>query len=465
MKKIEKIYVLLEDNKKKYVYVLYKNFKVERFAYTKNIDSIYNNLVFNFEKQESLTEKELIANGKICNTQFTLDKFKELNKLKVNSNIYSSDNKIYNFTCNTINISSLMGILFNHFVAFDNIYTSLLPYFVPAPFLFHSAALNFTLNQRLEILKDSVDVLKKKKLNKTKLALTLFTYFISIVDFCDLPITNFISHSKDNISIEKSIEIDDISEEDYHIMMINKVFDNLLNNPYLVDDEIEIIMKLKQYYFENPYIDYQKLYSEFAEYDIRYKYMIGDKSVAGSTSDDSRIINCYPNCYNGIDKEDVIIHEVVHKSGSFSNRILNEGMTSLIVAEYFDLGLVKNSYDREVSVTKVFCELLGSDYMLEAYTTHNDIMIDDGLYNIYENYEVIDEIYNLMSMYVNSSNEDELYINYLELILFLFKNAPEEKQLTMFDKLISANSYGNAYFSDNYKVYCKTFKKAEEVLD
>lgn len=93
--------------------------------------------------------------------------------------------------------------------------------------------------------------------------------------------------------------------------------------------------------------------------------------------------------------------------------------------------------------------------MKEFYVLSHDEMIDDGLLAIYGSQTVIDSIYDLIDKYIDSTNDDASN-NYDNLLLVLVNEAPEEMQLTIYNKLSSI--YDNVYFSDNYEEYHKLLK-------
>ena len=93
--------------------------------------------------------------------------------------------------------------------------------------------------------------------------------------------------------------------------------------------------------------------------------------------------------------------------------------------------------------------------MKEFYVLSHDEMIDDVLLAIYGSQTVIDSIYDLIDKYIDSTNDDASN-NYDNLLLVLVNEAPEEMQLTIYNKLSSI--YDNVYFSDNYEEYHKLLK-------
>lgn len=59
-----------------------------------------------------------------------------------------------------------------------------------------------------------------------------------------------------------------------------------------------------------------------------------------------------------------------HVSGSFECSFFNEGMNILLTFEYMDnFSLLRTAYYDYVLITKCLCEIVGSDKMLDAYST------------------------------------------------------------------------------------------------
>ena len=140
------------------------------------------------------------------------------------------------------------------------------------------------------------------------------------------------------------------------------------------------------------YIDQEDIINKFSQLDFVYT---SNDELLTNTSDD--IIGRYDPETNtiylkeGLD-EDVlyttIFHEMLHffsNSGFTSLAIdkkgyigdaLNEGMTQLLVNEYYNNQLFV--YSNEVSFTKALIEIVGNDFMREAYFSHDlDSLINE----------------------------------------------------------------------------------------
>lgn len=168
------------------------------------------------------------------------------------------------------------------------------------------------------------------------------------------------------------------------------------------------------------YIDQEDIINKFSQLDFVYT---SNDELLTNTSDD--IIGRYDPETNtiylkeGLD-EDVlyttIFHEMLHffsNSGFTSLAIdkkgyigdaLNEGMTQLLVNEYYNNQLFV--YSNEVSFTKALIEIVGNDFMREAYFSH-DL---DSLINELSKYSSYNDAISLLKNMDNAKvayNEDD----------------------------------------------------------
>ena len=156
-------------------------------------------------------------------------------------------------------------------------------------------------------------------------------------------------------------------------------------NSLLSAKDLEIILSLEKYLEDNPYLDKQVLYEKFASIGI-VKFLFDNGSVSGDYSRELNIVGIY-DCW-GKDKQEyseTMLHELVHATGYLDNYMLNEGMTSLICAEYFSDFKVKNAYCDHVLITKIFCELITPEKMLEAYSNSDMSIIRNEMLKINPN--------------------------------------------------------------------------------
>lgn len=448
MKKIERIYSLLDDNKIKYMYIVYNNFKIDKIGYSKKIDDIYNQTIKEFQKQTELTVEQLVESNKIIYKKYSSKINKELNKRLMDANEYCHFNQLEKmFSLVSINFT-LLEFLCNHVIMLDGLIGK--P-FVPMSFMSMVLPL---INYSQIKFENYYKLTKFPQKHYLKSGAIIAASLICAIDSMNLPSLKTIPYYYEikNTDIEDTYDFSDLSDEEYHVKAIDIIFNNLGNNPYLTDEDLNTLLELKQYYLENPYMDYNYLFKQMLTMRIKNRYGIG--TSMGSTLKDSDIIYCYPNCYQEDFRRSIILHEGIHHTGFLKNEILNEGMTSIIEAEYFEDGKIMNGYQKEVIITKLFCEMIGADVMLEAYTTQNDDMINDALLEFYKEQEVVDSIYRLMEKYVNSSTEEECINSYTNLCLVLVIEAPDEVENAFIEMLNNFGKKEKGYFSQKYKNKC-----------
>lgn len=187
------------------------------------------------------------------------------------------------------------------------------------------------------------------------------------------------------------------------------------------DSKKEILNLTKEIIKDNgDYIDQEYIINNFSSLNIVYT---DDDNLLGNATDN--IIGRYDSLTNtmylrkGLDVETInttIFHELLHfysKSGFASSNIdkngyigdaLNEGMTQLLVNEYFNNQIFV--YSNEVSITKALVEIVGSDFMRESYFSHDldSLIVELSKYTSYEN--VISLLKNMDNAKVAYNDED-----------------------------------------------------------
>ena len=170
----------------------------------------------------------------------------------------------------------------------------------------------------------------------------------------------------------------------------------------------------------NDYLDQKDILNSFSSLKI---VITSNDKLLTNTSDN--IIGRYDQETNtlylkeGLD-EDVfnttIFHEFLHflsKSGfvytSFNKNgyigdALNEGMTQLLVNEYFKNQLFV--YSNEVSITKALVEMVGSDFMRECYFSHDLDSLIDELSKYVSHEDVISLLKNMDNAKIAYNDED-----------------------------------------------------------
>lgn len=231
---------------------------------------------------------------------------------------------------------------------------------------------------------------------------------ISLFTINDVVDTNAFAR---NVFSTTTVMANSTEEKDFSTIVVDKklsssdFYKELYNNS---DDEKKEILNLTKLVIRdnNDYLDQKDILNSFSSLKI---VITSNDRLLTNTSDN--IIGRYDQETNtlylkeGLD-EDVlnttIFHEFLHflsKSGFVSTSFnkngyigdaLNEGMTQLLVNEYFQNQLFV--YSNEVSITKAIVEIVGSDFMRECYFSH-DL---DSLINELSKYVSYEEVISLM---------------------------------------------------------------------
>lgn len=189
---------------------------------------------------------------------------------------------------------------------------------------------------------------------------------------------------------------------------VNLLMEAFQNNPMLEDTDVEIALALKKYLEENPYCNYEELYQEFATLitiNDSHRYTVtGNNYNAAEYNREENIITMYvtpskKHYIGGLE------HELIHKTGYLDNIMLNEGMASLIQAEYMNYGMVSDAYYDHVLMTKIFCELITPKKMLEAYSKRDMSIIKQEMLKINSNEEDYNNLMNAMQEYGNDFHD------------------------------------------------------------
>ncbi len=196
-------------------------------------------------------------------------------------------------------------------------------------------------------------------------------------------------------------------------------YKELYNNS---DDEKKEILNLTKLVIRdnNDYLDQKDILNSFSSLKI---VITSNDKLLTNTSDN--IIGRYDQETNtlylkeGLDEDDLnttIFHEFLHflsKSGFVSTSFnkngyigdaLNEGMTQLLVNEYFKNQLFV--YSNEVSITKALVEMVGSDFMRECYFSHDLDSLIDELSKYVSHEDVISLLKNMDNAKIAYNDED-----------------------------------------------------------
>lgn len=201
-----------------------------------------------------------------------------------------------------------------------------------------------------------------------------------------------------------------VSEEDvFGILM-----ESLDSNPLIQETDLEVASNLEQYIRENPYLDYGRLYDDFSSFGI-IDTNLAYGNISGQKFDELIIVYDSSN-QDELSYKRIIEHELVHRTGHLDNILLNEGMTSLIVYEYMEDFKTTDGYYDHLLVTKILCELITPDKMLEAYSKDDMDIIKNELLKLnpsMEDYQqfmgLLDQYGKQMKAYAKKGKVDEFF--------------------------------------------------------
>ena len=188
--------------------------------------------------------------------------------------------------------------------------------------------------------------------------------------------------------------------------MTNVLMEAFNLNPLIEEKDREIASNLRQYLVENPYLNYEKLYDDFASFGII------DTNVTRGNVAAANFAN-YIVVYNRDNQQEErysnhLEHELVHRTGHLPGMMmLNEGMTSLIHYEYMSDFQYTSAYYDEILMTKIFCELITPDKMLEAYSKEDTSIIQNELLKLNPDEDKYQQFINLLNEY---SEERDSYV-------------------------------------------------------
>ena len=268
-----------------------------------------------------------------------------------------------------------------------------------------------------------------------------------------------------------------LSEED----VTNLLMESFDYNPLIKESDLEIASNLKQYISENSYLDYGSLYDDFASFGIiDTDLTLG--CIGGQKFNEFIIIYDSSN-WDELSYKRILEHELVHRTGHLDNALLNEGMTSLIVYEYMEDFKTTDGYYDQLLVTKILCELITPDKMLEAYSREDMNIIKNELLKLNPSTEDYQELMELLDQYghemIEYSKKDRVdeffqskspqFKETLQPIIYSYikDNLEDEKRLNIDAYFYGIgqkmNIIGNSYFNQgtdqNYeKAYLKDKK-------
>lgn len=167
-----------------------------------------------------------------------------------------------------------------------------------------------------------------------------------------------------------------VTSSDAAVNLLMEAFDL---NPLIEETDREIGKNLRQYIKENPYFNYEKCYEDFASFNIvrEHEKKSGINNYNYGSDSSIEIDTTSTMNYNN-----VLERGLVHYTGKLENKMLDEGMTTLICSEYMDGFAFDKDHQDELFVTNIFCELITPEKMLEAFSTSNMGIIAEEFKNM-----------------------------------------------------------------------------------
>ena len=314
----------------------------------------------------------------------------------------------------------------------------------------------------------------KKRNNKPmnrKMILASFI-IVSILFFCflkdKLKFTDNIYDKDDNLKVsEEEIDkmISELSSEfgrglnktDIDYLLLYSIFTN--NNISEIDKKR--IYNLNTLINDCNYIDKDKAYRDLSLLKIKYtKRKIGvSDNVMARYLFPQNTIEIYDNNLDN----DVLFHEMIHcifrNEKTYNLPIfISEGVTELLENEYFSDKpyLETNNYVFEVALTKVLCELVGSDNVMLAYSTGDINYITRELEkNSNKDIKDINKLFNKLDVIFDDSNklDKELYDEFYSLLEEVYKNKENEFGFDSLNCKYLMNVFNTISYEDRYLYY------------
>ena len=172
------------------------------------------------------------------------------------------------------------------------------------------------------------------------------------------------------------------------------------NNSNLNSEDLSVAKSLVNYIEDNPYFDYEILYENLSSFSVVHSENYDCGNVASYYSVDYNVIEMLQDSYLSDEwYQKCLRHEIIHATGYLDNLILSEGMTAILEDEYGeDNSFYIDDYHDHRLITKIFCELITPDKMLEAFSKRDMSIIHDEMLKIYDDEETYQK---LMSYFEN----------------------------------------------------------------
>ena len=195
-------------------------------------------------------------------------------------------------------------------------------------------------------------------------------------------------------------------------------------NPNLTEEEKEVLDNISEFLDDYYcYIDYNTACWQLNNFDINYEVKSDDYVyTAGDWSSFTHSMNLYTDNGEACSLEDnpVAGHELVHLisvNGSYFPSALEEGIDSLILAEYSNY---YDAYYKQRLIAMMLCEIVDPDTIIKSYLRKDFKIIEDELLTIDDDKTKL----NLLE-----SSLDKYQENYIEGCHYYDKRLDESKSL------------------------------------
>ena len=337
---------------------------------------------------------------------------------------------------------------------FTNTYDLVVFVQMALPFIYppHAGVLSYLLSvnsllQGATLIQRNRNLPKCKTFNRLKVALSAFLISLNV----SFGIKNFSVNmdvaSKQVHSLRRDLLLgrvenpfsdgnEMVTDKDAAVNLLMGAFEL---NPFIEEEDAKIATSLKQYFLDNPYLDYERIYDCYLSFDIIDSSRKDDASVMKRVArydSFNNIIYQYNNDGKEKSFEDYrsdLGHELVHATGNLESTFLNEGMTTIISSEYIDdFSLDRSGYYDHVLITRCLCEIIGADKMLEAYSQDNMDIIRDELLKLNSDIRYYEQFIEVMDNYQQAlTSEDFDYMfsskpKFIQALAPYLENIPEE---------------------------------------
>lgn len=269
---------------------------------------------------------------------------------------------------------------------------------------------------------------------------------------------------------ELNIDIPSTNNEDYFLLKA------IHDNPHISKHEKDILYQFIDYFIDNPYINNEEIYTRLLNVDTQF-------SLRDFLGVSSNTLACYVGDNNDIvyfslkPSDTTIAHEGGHCITGCTNipKWLDEGMTQLIVNEYFEEDPFNGNrtYYNEVMLVKFICELIGTDPVLQAYTKDDMSLIYKALGDINGTPEEALEMLNYLDVYYSDildaptteefntkvDNLSEEDINHIVAAYRYLTECVDKIEIT--NRPVLANIYANVTYSvlgyEDDHILCKAY--------